>query len=85
MTKKEFIKKYCSPVKFEACKQVVWDLCSDIEDTFENTDIDIMTALGSVHYSINILLEVVREDLPDYEYLKNMIADIELMQEEYAD
>lgn len=85
MTKEEFIKKYCSPVKLGECKQVVWDLCSDIEDTFRNTDIDIMTALGSVHYSISTLLEVVREDMVDYEYLKSMIADIESMQKEYAD
>lgn len=85
MTKEEFIKKYCSPTKLGACKQVVWDLCSDIEDTFGNTDIDIMTALGSVHYSISTLLEVVREDMVDYEYLKSMIADIESMQKEYAD
>ena len=64
---------------------MVWDLCSEIEDTFSNEDINIEAALGSAHYSISTLLEVVREDLPDYEYLKSMIADIESMQKEYAD
>ena len=79
MTKKEFIEKYCGPTKLGKCKQVTWDLCSNIEDTFNNEDIKTETAIGSAHYGVDTLLEVVREDLPDYEYLKNMEADLESM------
>ena len=81
MTKKEFIEKYCSPVKLGACKQVTWDLCSEIEDTFSNEDIDTKTAIGSAHYGVDTLLEVVREDLLDYNYLKRMEADLKSMEE----
>lgn len=84
MTKNEFTKKYCGVQNLAKCKQVTWDLCSDIEDTFSDGNLTDEIALGAAHYSIEILLEVMRADLPDFGYLSDMKADIERMAEDLA-
>lgn len=83
MNIKEFLEKYCRLNKFNKYHQIVWDLCSEIEETFdEYAESQFDMAIESAHYDITILLEVMRTDLPDYEFLTNMCKDLESVKNE---
>lgn len=81
MTKNEFIKKYCNPSNMSDCKQITWDLCSDIEETFNGDIVDLQTAIGAAHYDIDVLLEVMRKELPDYAYLQEVSRTLDTVVE----
>lgn len=74
MTYSEFVSKW-NPLG-KNLHQVVWDLHSWIEDQEfldqePNTD-----TLGSIRYKIELLLDICRQDLPDYKYLQEMLQDV---------
>lgn len=78
MTKQEFLKKYAyAPSSAGDCHQITWDLIEEMEETFDDEDITLETAVGSTCYDISVLLEVMREDIPDYKFLQQMMEDLE--------
>ena len=78
MTKQEFLKKYAyAPDCAGDCHQITWDLIEEMEETFDNEDITLEVAVGATHYDVSVLLEVMREDIPDHKFLMQMKEDLE--------
>lgn len=78
MRKEAFLNKYCNaPKNADECHQIVWDLLEEMEYDLNDESLDIDTAIASTLYSIDVLLEVMRTDIPDYMFLKMMARDLE--------
>lgn len=72
MTKQEFIKKYCwAPESAANCHQITWDLLEDIQLSLEGAydGVDTETAVGAAMYDVDVLLEVIDKETPDYVFL----------------
>lgn len=78
MTKQEFLKKYAYASDCASdCHQITWNLIEEMKETFNNEQIELDTAIGATHYEIDCVLEVIREDVVDYKFLKQMKEDLE--------
>lgn len=76
MTKEEFLKKYqWAPQPASNCHQITWDLIEEMVQTFDDAEFE--TAKGATLYDINNLLEVIKTDIPDYNFLLNLKQDLE--------
>ena len=76
MTKEEFLKKYhWAPQSASDCHQITWDLIEEMVETFEDTEFEI--AKGATFYDINNLLEVIKTDIQDYQFLIELKQDLE--------
>ena len=75
MTKEEFIKKYAwAPKSASECHQITWDLLEEMVETFEGVDVE--TAIGATLYDVDCLLEVMRDDIPDRDFLTQLKTDL---------
>jgi hypothetical protein len=78
MTRKEFIKKWCwAPETAGDCHQITWDLLEEIRETLEDPNVTNDTAVGSICYKVDNLLEVVDKTKPDYDFWIKFKKDIE--------
>lgn len=80
MTKQEFIKKYCwAPESAADCHQITWDLMEEITEKLQEakTAVDLDTAVGASLYELDILLEVIDKETPDYTFLKEVMSKLE--------
>lgn len=78
MTRKEFIKKWCwAPEVASDCHQITWDLLEDIRETLEDENVTNNTAVGSICYDIDNLLEVIDKTTPDYDFWMKFKADLQ--------
>lgn len=75
MTKEEFLKKYAwAPKSASECNQITWDLLEEMVETFEGVDVE--TAIRATLYDIDCLLEVMRDDIPDRDFLTQLKKDL---------
>ena len=80
MTKQEFIKKYCwAPESAADCHQITWDLMEEMTETLQDADnaVDLDTSVGALLYELDILLEVIDKETPDYAFLKKVMSELE--------
>jgi len=71
----DFQEKYCNLNQFAGCKQLTWDTISNLEDDLEDCYEDpkfLNCVIGATQYRIDTILEIMKEDLPDVEYLKTV-------------
>lgn len=80
MNKQEFLKKYSyAPKSAGNCHQITWDLIEKMEEVFDDDHISDDNKIGATKYDVMVLLEVIREDIPDHAFLKQMETDLEAL------
>lgn len=71
----EFQKKYCNLNQFAGCSQLTWDTISNLEDDLDDCIDDpkrLECVIGATQYRISTIIEIMKEELPDVEYLKTV-------------
>lgn len=81
MTALEFIKKYCGNNLLRYHQRTI-DLMESVEETLTIDDgLALDVRKGACHYRIEVELEVMDKELPDYKFLQEALADLELITE----
>lgn len=81
MTALEFTKKNCGNNLLRYHQRTI-DLMECVEETLTIDDgLPLEHRKGACHYDIEVELEVMDKELPDYKFLQEALADLELITE----
>lgn len=78
----EFIKENCNLNKFAGCKQLTWDVVSNLEDDLNDViegEHKLEDVVMATEYRIDTILEIMKEDLDDFKYLADLKNGLETL------